>query len=208
MILVWSVKGGSGATVAACSLALRRSTLPTLLVDLAGDAAAALGLTEPAGPGVGDWLRSAGAGADELRRLAVTVNDDVALLHLGQMLPPPDADWNRLAHALAGPHTVIVDAGTGAPPEALTAAASASLLVIRPCYLALRRAARMSIRPTGVVLVSEPGRALGAADVERTVGAPVVATLPWDPAVARAVDAGLLASRLPHSLSTPLRRVA
>jgi hypothetical protein len=207
MIIVWSVKGGSGATVAACSLALRRSTLPTLLVDLAGDAPAALGLAEPNGPGVGDWLRSPGAGADELRRLAVAVNDHALLLPVGR-LPSPDADWERLAAALAGPHGVIVDAGTGEPPTALADAASASLLVTRACFLALRRAARATVRPTGVVLVDEPGRALGATDVERTVGAPVVATLRWDPAVARAVDAGLLASRLPHSLSTPLRRVA
>jgi hypothetical protein len=207
MIVLWSVKGGSGATVAACSLALRRSALPTLLVDLAGDAPAAFGLPEPGGPGVGDWLRSPGAGADELRRLAVTVNAAAALVPMGQA-PPPDADWGRLVAALAGPHTVVVDAGTGEPPASLVAEASASLLVTRACFLALRRAARTSVRPTGVVLVDEPGRALGATDVERTVGAPVVASLKWDPAVARAVDAGLLASRLPHSLSTPLRRVA
>ena len=36
-------------------------------------------------------------------------------------------------------------------------------------------------------------------------GAPVVAELPFDPAVARSVDAGLLASRLPRSVAQPLR---
>ena len=45
------------------------------------------------------------------------------------------------------------------------------------------------------MLVSEPGRSLRAADVERSVGAPVVATVSLDVAVARAVDAGLLDAR-------------
>jgi hypothetical protein len=63
-------------------------------------------------------------------------------------------------------------------------------------------------RPTGIVLVTEPGRALGARDVERAIGAPVVAEVPYDPAVARAVDAGLLATRLPGSIARPLRGAA
>jgi hypothetical protein len=54
------------------------------------------------------------------------------------------------------------------------------------------------------VLIREPGRALHAADVERAVGVPVVAELDLDPAVARAVDAGLLAARLPRSLQRRL----
>ncbi len=72
-----------------------------------------------------------------------------------------------------------------------------SLLVTRACYLALRRAADPPLRPSGVVLVTEPGRALDRTDVEQVVGAPVRAEVAFDPAVARAVDAGLLASRLP-----------
>ena len=58
-----------------------------------------------------------------------------------------------------------------------------------------------------MVVVTEPGRALGAAEVEQVVGAPVVAEVGWDPAVARAVDAGLMASRLPRSLERSLGRV-
>lgn len=86
--------------------------------------------------------------------------------------------------------------------------ADRSLLVTRACYLALRRAVSAPIRPTGVVLVAEPGRALRATDVEAAVGAPVVATVAVDPAVARAVDAGLLTARLPRLMERDLRRIA
>jgi hypothetical protein len=56
--------------------------------------------------------------------------------------------------------------------------------------------------------VREPGRALGAADVEAVLGVDVTAEVPWDPAVARAMDAGLLATRLPTVLVRALRRAA
>jgi hypothetical protein len=83
-----------------------------------------------------------------------------------------------------------------------------SLLVTRACYLALRRALDPPLRPSGVVLVTEPGRALDRGDVERVVGAPVRAEVGFDPAVARAVDAGLLVSRLPRGLERSLRHAA
>ena len=76
------------------------------------------------------------------------------------------------------------------------------------CYLALRRAVALEARPSGVVLIEEPGRALRARDVEAAIDAPVVATLALDPAVARAVDAGLLAARLPRLIQRELRNAA
>ena len=88
------------------------------------------------------------------------------------------------------------------------AAADESLLVTRACYLALTRATALGAAPTGVVLVEEPGRALRVADVEASVGAPVVATALLDPAIARAVDSGLLTSRLPAAWRRRLRRAA
>ena len=72
------------------------------------------------------------------------------------------------------------------------------MLVVRPCYLALRRVGQVEAG-TEVVLVDEPGRALRAADVGAATGARLRCRLPYDPAVARAVDAGLLATRLPRS---------
>ena len=76
VVVCWSVKGGSGTTVVAASLAvLSARHHPTLLVDLAGDSAIALGAREPAGPGISEWLHSPNAGADALARLAVQVGE-------------------------------------------------------------------------------------------------------------------------------------
>ena len=135
------------------------------------------------------------------------VNDDLQLLPRGSNLLA-DGQWERLAKGLQSFPHAVVDAGIGAPHEALRSVATHSLLVTRPCFLALRRAVAMAVRPTGVVLVSEAGRALTARDIEHALGVPVVAEVPVDPAIARAVDAGLLAARVPRTLQLPLRRVA
>ncbi len=219
MYLCWSAKGGSGTTVIAAALGLVLSHhRPTLLVDLGGDAPAALGMAEPSGPGVHEWLASPTADADALHRLAVPASDALTVLPCGAGDPAGSGSrWAQLAGALASFGTahdsdVVIDAGSGVPPPALLATAQQRLLVIRPCYLALRRAIAQGAPATGVVLVHEPGRALTARDVSRTLGVPVVAEVHYDPAVARAVDAGLLASRLPrsltHQLAQPLRAVA
>ena len=106
----------------------------------------------------------------------------------------------------------VVDIGCG--PDSIRAAgpilraATSSLLVVRPCYLGLRRALECGVRPTGVVLIDEPGRALRASDVEAVLGVRVCAHLDLDPAVARAADGGLLAHRLPRSLERGLRHAA
>jgi hypothetical protein len=64
------------------------------------------------------------------------------------------------------------------------------------------------IRPSAVVLVTERGRALTAADVEDVLGVPVRAEIPWDERIARAVDAGLLAARVPRLLQRALKAAA
>lgn len=214
MFLCWSAKGGSGTTVVAAALALVLARQhPALLVDLAGDVPAALGMPQPCGPGVADWLASPTADAPALHRLGVPANDALQVVPTGTANPAnpavPAVDrWPQLAVALvqhAG--AVVIDAGTGSPPPALLAAATTQLLVTRPCYLALRRAVAAGVQPTGVVLVGEPGRALDARDIERALSAPVVARVEYDPAVARAVDAGLLAARLPRSLAHALQQL-
>ena len=56
---VWSVKGGAGCTVVSVAIVVMRCAARDgrcVLVDLAGDLPAALGLSEPGGPGVTDWL--------------------------------------------------------------------------------------------------------------------------------------------------------
>ncbi|MCU1351461.1 MAG: ATPase involved in chromosome partitioning, partial [Acidimicrobiales bacterium] len=183
-----------------------------LLADLSGDLAAVLGVAEPAGPGLAGWLAAGDdVPADALARLEHQAAPGVGLLPRGSGgLPSPRA------HVLAGllaadPRPVVVDCGRlVAAGAAATIAASStrSLLVTRACYLALRRASQAPVAPSGVVLVTEPGRSLGRRDVEEVTGAPVVAELALDPAVARAVDAGILAARLPRSFQRALRAAA
>ena len=195
LTVCWAAKGGSGTTVVAATLAL--SAGPALLIDLAGDLPAALGVPEPVGPGLHDWAASTAEPA-RLGAIEIDVATDTRLVAAGTRQGVATERWELLAERLRGDRRrVVVDAGTGEPPQSLLRAADRAWLVTRPCYLSLRAAVRQVARPTGVVLIEEPGRALGVSEVEATLGTPVVATLLVDPAVARAVDAGLVVSRLP-----------
>jgi cellulose biosynthesis protein BcsQ len=213
-IACWATKGGSGTTVVAASLALllaRAEEPGTLLVDTAGDVPAALGVPEPSGPGLAEWLDApVDAGAAALARLEVTVRDRLALLPRGTgPLRPERAE--ALTEVLGAENRhVVVDCGTSPADAALALAlaATTSLLVTRPCYLAMRRALAAPLRPSGIVVVREPGRSLTPDDVSRVLGVPIRADVEIDPAVARAVDAGLLATRLPRSLERALRSAA
>jgi Mrp family chromosome partitioning ATPase len=206
MIVCWAAKGGSGTTVTACVLALEISRRRrTVLVDLHGDVPLAMGMSGPSGPGIAEWMRSATADARALADLIVPVTAELDLLPTGDG-PRPSDQWARLAGALAELDAeVVVDAGSGSPPAPIVEQSVHSLLVTRACYLALARAAMVEPRPTGVVLVCEPGRALGVGDVESALGVPVLTSLALDPAVARAVDAGLLRCRLPASTRRAVR---
>lgn len=204
----WSAKGGSGATVVAAAMALATPT-DVLLIDLDGELPAVLGAPEPSGQGIADWLAS-DAPAPALVELAVDIDRTTRLVPRGSSaVDRHHARWNALAQWLVNQRIpTIVDAGTGIPPAPIIDAGGRGLLVTRACYLALRRAAAMACRPSGVVLVVEPGRALHARDVETALGAPVVASVSHDPAVARAVDAGLLLARLPRGLARELHGAA
>jgi hypothetical protein len=230
LISCWSLKGGSGTTVVAVALASllgRRHPGGALVVDLGGDVPAALGRPEPSvagdgpGPGVADWLAAgAGVAPDGWSRLEVRVNAHLALVPRGAGPLPAGERAEVLAGLLAaGGRPVVVDCGvlgttdgdgSSAPGagHVLASSATASLLVTRACYLALRRCAALPLRPSGVVLMHEPARALRHRDVESAVGAPVVAVVPHDAAVARAVDSGALATIVPRSLARALRAAA
>jgi MinD-like ATPase involved in chromosome partitioning or flagellar assembly len=234
LLACWSSKGGAGTTVVAAALAClaaeREGSPGALLADLAGDAPAVLGLDEPGGPGLAGWLAAADAPADALGRLEVPVAAGLGLLPRGegplgerpagersageQSAGEGSAGEARaalLAALLAGEgRAVVADCGTLPRGAAgvVAAAAERSVLVIRPCFLALRRAVASALRPTEAILVAEPGRALTRRDLEAALGVPVVAVVEVDPAVARAVDAGLLASRLPRALGRELRGAA
>ena len=181
----YAPKGGQGTTVVACAFALQQPGR-TLLVDDRGDCAAALGLPEPT------------------TGVIVPVTDMLDLLVLDDHVVPDTITGDVLARY----DQVVYD---GEPPTSTTLTkelrteiglcTSVEHMVIRADYLALRRA--IGIRtPDRVVLVMEPGRALRPDDVARSLGIreTEVLTLNLDPAVARAVDAGLLACRLPASL--------
>ena len=228
MFCCWAAKGGAGTSVFAAALALVLARRPAgaLLVDLRGDQPALLGLREPSGPGVGDWIvRGSEAPPDALGRIEVDVVDGLRLLPRGSWDAPQtdaaSAQLEVLGSVLrAERRAVVVDAGClvapgdgAAPPPsaaatALAALATNSVLVIRPCYLALRRAVAVGLRPHGVVVVGEGWRALQSDDVAHVVGAPVLAEVAVDPAVARVVDAGLLTSRLPRGLERAMSSLA
>jgi CobQ/CobB/MinD/ParA nucleotide binding domain len=213
LVACWSVKGGVGTTVVAASLALllgRRGGPGIVLADLAGDAPAVLGLPEPDSPGLAGWLAAGDdVPANGLARLEVQASPRLALLPRG----PGPLLLGRAAVLASlldrGPRPVVVDCGTAEPvATALVEGAQRSILVIRPCFVALRRAMASSLRPSEVVVIREPGRTLSRHDVESAVGAPVRAEIEADPAVARAVDSGLMAGRLPRSLERGLRHAA
>jgi MinD-like ATPase involved in chromosome partitioning or flagellar assembly len=213
MIVCWSVKGGSGTTVVASTIALMRaaeSQRGALLVDLAGDVPAVLGLAESSGPGINAWFANCDHGSRmTLQSIAIQATANLQIIARGLKQLETNANFTELCAALKTfDLPIIVDAGCGLPSPDLLAHASSSLLVTRPCYLSLRRAAQLSVSPTGIVLINEAGRALGKHDVEAVIGAPVVAEIDFDSAIARAVDAGLLASRIPTIMSKQLAAVA
>ena len=184
----------------AAALALRAAAdgTDTLLVDLAGDQPAVLGVDVGGRDGVADWLAAGDdVPIDALTALEIPIADRLALLPRGG---PPTADRLAVLGGVlgAGGRTVIVDAGLAAgigwaPPG------HRSVAVLRTCYLGARRAGTLPAS-TRLVVVDEPGRALRPTDVAAAVGVDCWVRLPADPAVARAVDAGLLVARLPRSL--------
>lgn len=214
----WSVKGGSGTTVVVASmvLALARAGRPVVAADFAGDLPLALGLADAGGPGLCDWL---GAGPDvprdALARISFATPQGITVIAQGREGAVGDVDADagrRLTKALLGFQVgspVIADCGRANTPAVAEFVANAdrSLLVIRPCYLALARAVRAP-RPTAVVVVRDRQRALSSRDIEDVLGVPVVTEVPWDPEVAKAVDSGLLMSGMPRRLINAVREVA
>ena len=200
LTVCYSPKGGQGCTTVTAALALAQRG--SRLIDTTGDLPAVLGLPEPSGPGICDLL------ADDqplevaaIERLANPSPTPLVSAGSAPAAAVPAHRWVELAATLTADRGAwFLDAGTN--PAAV--AADRRLLVVRNCYLALRRAVAHPVRPDGVVLVTEPGRALTAADVEAVLTAPVVAEIAIDPAVARTIDAGLLAARLPRTLARSL----
>jgi hypothetical protein len=110
---------------------------------------------------------------------------------------------------------VLVDCGTARDPaaRAVVEVADVAVLVLRGCYLALRRAVHAPPleHTAGVVLLEEPGRSLGVSEIAEVLDLPVLTRVPVKEGIARAVDAGVLPTRLPDQLGRAatgfLRRV-
>jgi hypothetical protein len=202
-IIFTSPKNGNGVTVTTASYALLSALrgTRTVLIDLCGDQPAALGMQEPTAPGVNDWL-SEGSMADGSQLIAMgrECTSGLLIVHRGSQFISGEPRWSALADAISSlPYTVIVDAGVGRLPEVLTGLASKVITVVKPCYMSLRRATQLPT-PTSVFVVKEDGRALTVKDVGHVLNAPVEAEIPYEPAIGRAVDAGLLPSRVEQLL--------
>jgi len=215
LVALWSPKGGSGTSVVAAALALVSAGRgDTRLVDLAGDQPAILGLPPLLSLATLDqWLEAGPSTPTEwLGDIAAPVVPGLSLLPGGPSSrgSSPEAGA-ALAVALRDSGLAVADIGSG--PDEIDGAARAmidvadtAVTVLRPCYLALRRAvadARLA-STAAAILVEEPGRALDADDVAAVLGIPVVGRVPVRAEIARAVDAGVLRDRLP----SPLARAA
>jgi len=217
VVAVWSPKGGSGTSVVAAGLGVVLSaghgSGNARIADLTGDQPTLFGINIDPAEGLADWLAGgAVAPSDAFDRLAVRARPRLSLLPRGGdtvHLPGDEGSGAALAVALDRAPTVI-DVGVPVDPaqRGVISAASTSIVVVRLCYLALRRAAREPLLSTaaGVIVVGEDHRAIRAADVSNVLGCPLLGRVRVRPSIARAVDAGLFAGRLPTDLTSPLKR--
>lgn len=219
LVCFWSPKGGSGTSVVAAAAALTLArTSECRLADLVGDQPAVLALSGDPDKGLRNWLVAGPqAPTDALDRVAIDVSPQLSLLPAGvgdvaRAVPEAGA---ALAVALGvDERTTLVDAGVigaSSPPAvgALVDVADVSIVVVRSCYLTLRRAVQLeaTTRAAGAVVVEEAGRSLSARDIADVLGIPVLAMVPVKATIARAVDAGVLGSRLPDALARPMREL-
>lgn len=210
-VILSSVKGGVGTSVTAAALSLvlaKDTTNPIYLIDLGdGDQPDIVGL--PAQPdGLVQWLASPDR---RLTDLAVDVIGSLRLIPRGEGSLPVDRSWMaKLALALdelrSDAH-VIIDAGTLDTTIHLDPLADRRLMVMRPCYVGLRRVVSAPANWDGMILVRPPDRVLTTRDVMSVCDIPLAAEVIMTPDVSRVVDAGVLRSRVPHGLARALRPI-
>lgn len=204
MQVFWSVRGGAGVSVVAAISAIHaiRDDRDALLVDLDGGLPSILGIAHPEGPGIGEWSQApSDLPVDALSHLEVPLLPGLSFLTRGAGPVAPDRVGLLAALLGSDPRTVIVDAGqlAAAPERAdLARVAGASILVTAACPAALEHLAGSTSAPSGVVVVHRHVCHGGTAAVARAASAPILAELEHDPALARAVDLGLLGRRLPR----------
>jgi pilus assembly protein CpaE len=209
MIAVFGAKGGVGTTTVAVNLAAARARTdePVVLVDAdrrGGDVALLLGVA-PART-VDDLVGSVHyAEPDLLRSLLVPAGDDLLVLPAppaaGDLVDPDEL--LAVAGALRSVGTVVVDvpAGDVVGAAAILEAADDILLVTSMDVPAVKRLT-VGLSEVHLVPATDPRcrlvanrvdarGGLATREVERVLGVPVVATVPEDVAVTRAVNAGV-----------------
>lgn len=196
VITVRSHKAGQGATVTACALALA--------IEATGHRVA-LATNDD------DTLAVYGVATGD-DRLSVEVKQGLQVFDASRL---GDLDTVGLAGLVGlsdGPRrhrfdVLVTDLGDATPTRATLAAvgftAPESVEVVRPCYLALRRSTTADNAAAEsrqhVAVIREDDRALTVGDVKSVLRpAGEVIEIPHAAAVARIVDAGLLAHRLPR----------
>lgn len=217
LVSFWSAKGGAGTSVvaAATALVLAREQGRSRLADCCGDLPALLGLGETPEAGLAQWLASDGAPPeDAFDRVAVDVGPGVDLLPLGvgTTTTASEGSGRALGDRLRKSREVVVaDLGQAEDParRGLLDASGASVLVVRTCYVALRRAVdRHEVEQArGVVVVEEPGRSLGHKEIADVLDRPVLGVIPVQSAIARVADAGVLLRRCPVTLTRQVERI-
>ena len=94
------------------------------------------------------------------------------------------------------PDLRVIDGGTLANADGDGNEDARYVVVRGPCYLALATLVGQAERNfDGVILLSEPGRAMTATHVADVTGLPIIASIPVHARVARCLDAGVLANR-------------
>ncbi len=135
--------------------------------------------------------------SDRLVRL--TASHDAGVEDLAALLAVPTPGHQGVVEAGPGltladhvdaNYINVVDGGT----SRFSDDQGAVYVVLRNDYLSLRRALDVPRTTLGAILLSEPKRSLGRRDVEDVLSYPVVAEIHVEPAIARLVDAGLLAT--------------
>ncbi len=212
----WSPKGGTGTSVVAVGLAIAHNRCEgrnkAVIVDLAGDIPAILAM-DGTSIGVSEWI--AEPSACDLNELLVEYGESLRVLPRGHSHLPEHRSgaWSRLALELEAlsknGSIIVVDAGIGPIPVEFEPLIDHSYLVVRPCYLALRRARLIERSPRAhvspeLIVVSEPNRVLTFSDIESVLGYRIAAKVRLDPDVARRVDAGVISMRPPKQLMEDL----